>query len=81
GRGGHGGGGGGGPAIGIAYDASSTLTESGNSYALGTAGPGGTSPGNAGAAGARENVHRIGAAATSAARAVSGARAVSATRR
>ncbi|HYJ34052.1 MAG TPA: Ig-like domain-containing protein [Candidatus Binatia bacterium] len=81
GRGGHGGGGGGGPAIGIAYDTSSTLTESGNSYALGAAGPGGPSPGHPGAAGARENVHRTDAAAASATRAVSGARAINATRR
>ncbi|HEV8128772.1 MAG TPA: Ig-like domain-containing protein [Candidatus Eisenbacteria bacterium] len=58
GRGGHGGGGGGGPTIGIASDQASTITESGNEYLLGTAGAGGASLGNAGSAGARENVLR-----------------------
>jgi hypothetical protein len=81
GRGGHGGGGGGGPTIGIAYDAASTLTETGNSYALGTAGTGGVSPGNDGATGARQNVLRIGGGAPPAAARVNGARAISATRR
>lgn len=63
GRGGHGGGGGGGPTIGIAYDEASTLTQTGNSYALGSAGPGGASAGNDGAPGVRQNVYKIGAAA------------------
>ena len=52
GRGGHGGGGGGGPSIGILEDAPSAVTiGSGNSYQIGTAGAGGSSPGNPGANG------------------------------
>jgi hypothetical protein len=81
GRGGHGGGGGGGPTIGIVYDGASTLTETGNSYALGAAGTGGASPGNDGATGARQNVLRIGGGAPATAAAVNGARSVSETRR
>jgi len=73
GRGGHGGGGGGGPTIGIAADNASTLTETGNTYALGTAGAGGPSAGNDGAAGLRQNVLRVGAAAVSTRGAVSAA--------
>jgi hypothetical protein len=60
GSGGHGGGGGGGPAIGIVWDVASTLTEAGNGYTLGSAGPGGASPGSAGSAGARQDVLRTG---------------------
>jgi hypothetical protein len=58
GRGGHGGGGGGGPTVGIVWDTASTLTESGNSYSLGSAGAGGTSLGVAGSSGAREDMLR-----------------------
>jgi hypothetical protein len=58
GRGGHGGGGGGGPTVGIVWDTASTLTESGNTYSLGSAGAGGTSLGVAGSSGAREEILR-----------------------
>ena len=56
-QGGAGGGGGGGPSIGIARYGSSTLTESGNTYSLGSAGNGGNSPGNSGANGRRSNTY------------------------
>ncbi len=64
GRGGHGGGGGGGPTVGIAWDETSTLAQSGNSYTLGTAGIGGSSSGQNGAAGARQNTLQMPAAAS-----------------
>ena len=51
GDGGHGGGGGGGPSIGIFEDAASVSTITGNTYQIGTAGEGGFSEGNPGAAG------------------------------
>ncbi len=58
GRGGHGGGGGGGPTVGIVWDTASTLTETGNTYSLGSAGAGGSSLGDAGSSGAREDMLR-----------------------
>jgi hypothetical protein len=51
GNGGYGGGGGGGPSIGTLEDASSNFVRSGNQTTLFTAGAGGTSLGNPGAAG------------------------------
>lgn len=57
GRGGHGGGGGGGPSIGIMKDAASTVTQTGNSFTLGSAGSGGTSAGNPGQNGTRTNTN------------------------
>jgi len=56
GRGGHGGGGAGGPSAGIMLVGSSTVTQTGNSFTLGTPGAGGASPGNSGAAGCGANV-------------------------
>ena len=64
GRGGHGGGGGGGPTVGIAWDETSTLAQSGNSYTLGTAGIGGSSSGQNGSAGVRQNTLQMPAAAS-----------------
>ena len=54
-QGGAGGGGGGGPSIGIAMYGSSTITESGNTYSLGSAGNGGNSSGNSGENGITAN--------------------------
>ena len=58
GQGGHGGGGGGGPSIGVARTGSVTSTVSDNEFTLGGPGAGGSSPGNAGAAG-RSGEHVI----------------------
>jgi len=55
GNGGHGGGGGGGPTIGIVCRNGATVTRSGNPISTGLAGSGGTSPGIAGASGAKVN--------------------------
>jgi hypothetical protein len=58
--GGCGGGGGGGPTLGVwGITSSATIASTGVTYSLGAAAPGGTSCGNAGAAGLRANTHNI----------------------